>query len=209
MGHSMRYSRFYLNDPLPAKEGVDLLVIMGGPMSVYDLHSRPRMKEEIEWVTDFIRTGRPVLGICLGAQIIAASLGSNVFPGNEKEIGWHTIRFLPALEEYNIPGLSPGERIVFHWHGDTFTLPQDAVRIASSEPFPDQGFIYKNRVLALQFHLEVVPSLVKDLVNHCRSEIIPSTYIQTGDEILAESSHYKANQRIMFSFLDFLSEQAM
>jgi len=200
----LEYTRLYNNDPLPETDDVDLLVIMGGPMNVFDFHIHPWMQEEIEWVTAFIKTGKPALGICLGAQILAASLGSEVFPGKHKEIGWYNLRFLPCLGDFRICEELPSTRKVFHWHGDTFQIPKGAHRIAESQAFANQGFIYEGRVLALQFHLEVTPDSVRELVDNCRDELVPGSYIQKEKEILQETRYYKENQELMFRFLDYL-----
>ena len=96
-GIDLKFTRFYENEALPDQDAVDMLVIMGGPMNVFDYHPHPWMQDEIDWVSAFIKTGKAVLGICLGAQIIATALGSEVYPGKEKEIGWYDIRFLPGF----------------------------------------------------------------------------------------------------------------
>lgn len=205
--HSLQFTRFYENDPLPDSSGIDMLVIMGGPMNVFDFHIHPWMQEEIDWVTDFINSGKPVLGICLGAQIIAAALGVDVYPGKHREIGWHNLQFLPALGDFRIWKDLPATRKVFHWHGDTFPTPKGAVRIAESQAFPNQGFIYRHNVMALQFHLEVTPSTVKGLVEHCRDELVPGPYIQDEKEILTEQRYYEENQKLMFQLLNYLCSQ--
>jgi GMP synthase (glutamine-hydrolysing) len=205
--HHLKYTRFYKGDSLPDPSDVDLLLIMGGPMNVFDFHVHPWMQDEIEWVSDFINTSKPVLGICLGAQIIAASLGVEVYPGKQKEIGWHNLQFLPSLGDYKIWNELPATRKVFHWHGDTFPIPKGATGIASSHAFPNQGFIFDSKVFALQFHLEVTPESVKELVENCRSELISDTYIQTEEEILGEEKYYHTNQELMFQLLDYLCGQ--
>ena len=203
-GHRLEYTRVYEKDPLPESTDVDLLIIMGGPMNVFDFHVYPWMQDEIEWVADFIRTGKPVLGICLGAQIIAAALGEEVYPGEEKEIGWHDLQFLPSLGDFRIFKDLPASRKVFHWHGDTFNIPEGAVRIARSQLFPNQGFIYNKRVMALQFHLEVTPDSVHDMVKHCGHELVDGDHIQPAEEMLAEGAYFEGNQKLLFQFLDYL-----
>jgi len=207
--HQLNYTRLYEKDPLPRLDSVDLLIIMGGPMNVFDYHIHPWMQDEIEWVADFINSGKPVFGICLGAQIIASALGSEVYPGKEKEIGWHNIRFLPSLGDYKICKSLPATRKVLHWHGDTFHIPKGAIRIAESHLFPNQGFIFKGRVIALQFHLEVVPENVKDLIDNCRDELVPGPYIQTEQELLDEGRFTDENRLLLFSLLDFLGGIAL
>ena len=206
--HALEFTRLFENDPLPDAATIDLLVIMGGPMNVFDFHIHPWMQEEVEWVSAFIESGKPVLGICLGAQIVAASLGAEVYPGKHKEIGWFNLHFLPCLGDYRICKDLPSTRKVFHWHGDTFHIPEGAIRIAESQVFANQGFIYNGKVLALQFHLEVTPGGVKDLVKHCSDELVNSPHIQTAKEILKEERYYKDNQELMFQFLDYLSSLA-
>ena len=207
--HSFSYTRFYQGDPLPDAGQADLLVIMGGPMNVFDYHIHPWMQDEVEWVGAFIKSGKPVIGICLGAQIIAAALGVEVYPGKEKEIGWYNLRFLPCLGDYRICDELPPTRKVFHWHGDTFNIPEGAVRIAESQAFPNQGFLYEGKVLALQFHLEVTPSNVKELVENCREELVTGTYIQSEEELLDKKQFAEENHQLMFRFLDYLAEQVI
>jgi len=203
--HDLRFTRFYNGDPLPDPGTLDMLIIMGGPMNVFDYHIHPWMEEEIEWVADYIYSGKPVLGICLGAQIVATALGSEVYPGKEKEIGWYNIRFLPALGDYKICKRLPDTRKVFHWHGDTFNIPEEAVRIAESQLFPNQGFIYDGRVIALQFHLEVTRPNVETLVENCRDELVPGPYIQTEKEILDSGVFSEENRVLLFRLLDYLA----
>ncbi len=203
-GHQLGYTRLYNGEPLPVAEGVDLLIIMGGPMNVYDFHVYPWMEDETAWVASLISSGKPVLGICLGAQIITVALEAGVFPGKHKEIGWHNLQFLPSLGNFKICNDLPPTRKVFHWHGDSFDIPEGAVRIASSKAYSNQGYIFRDRVVALQFHLEVTPANVMDMANNCRDELVPGPHIQTQDQILTERIDYKANQQVMFRFLDYL-----
>lgn len=202
--HNIRYTRFYEGEELPDASAVDMLIIMGGTMNVFDFHIHPWMEEEIAWVKTFIELKRPVLGICLGAQIIAAALGEEVYPGPHMEIGWYNLQFFPSLGDYKIFNDLPVTRKVFHWHGDTFNIPEDATRIAASRAFPNQGFIYRNRVMALQFHLEVTPESVKELVDNCRDELVEGPCIQSEKEILSEQKHFQSNQEVLFQFLDYL-----
>ena len=203
-GHRMEFTRFYEGMDLPDKAVTDMLVVMGGPMNVKDFHMHPWMEGEIQWVKEFIASGKPVLGICLGAQILAAALGAHVYPGKNKEIGWFDLRFLPCLGEYKICSGLPDTRKVFHWHGDTFDIPDGAVRIAESKAFPNQGFLYGKTVLALQFHLEMTPEMVSGLIGKCRNELVPGPYIQTEDELLDTSRFTPGNRELLYHFLDYL-----
>ena len=202
--NTMHYTRFYEKDLLPDASSLDMLVIMGGPMNVFDFHMHSWMEDEIEWVRGFIKSGFPVLGICLGAQIIASALGEEVYPGPHKEIGWHNLQFLPSMGEFRICKDLPVTRKVFHWHGDTFNIPEGAIRIASSKAFPNQGFIYGNKVVGLQFHLEVTPESLRGMVDNLRHELEDGPYTQSEKEILSEHSYFEINQQVQFQFLDYL-----
>ena len=205
--HKLQITRFYENDPLPDPGKTDMLVVMGGPMNAFDYPTYPWLEEETEWVKQIISAGKPVIGICLGAQILAIALGAEVHPGPHKEIGWFNLRFLPCLGDYRICHDLPPMRKVFHWHGDTFSLPEGADRIAESKAFANQGFIYDSRVIALQFHLEVKPSSVKALVKNCGEELVDGPYIQDAGTILNEKAPYRDNQKLMHTIMDYLANQ--
>ncbi len=142
------------------------LVVMGGPMAVYEMDSYPYLRTEAGLIEGFIDSGRAVLGICLGAQMIAHVLGARVYPGGVKEIGWYTVDITPegmedrVFSRLAVDGSPRAE--VFHWHGDTFDLPDGAVRTATSEVYPNQAFRYGGKVHALQFHIEVTPEIVRE-----------------------------------------------
>ena len=205
--HTMAFTRFYEGDSLPDPGEVDLLVIMGGPMDVIDEMATPWMAAEIAWVSEYLESGKPVLGICLGAQLIARALGATVYAGNEKEIGWYPLQFHPAPVVLRIWRHLPDTRKEFHWHGDTFTLPEGASTIASSAAFPHQGFIYREQVIALQFHLEVTPAQVREMVENGRQELTAGPFVQREGEILGEKCCYSVNHELMFGLLDYLSGQ--
>jgi GMP synthase (glutamine-hydrolysing) len=143
--------------PFAAAEACDLLVIMGGPIGVYEQADYPFLMDEIAGIAQRLQAGRPTLGICLGAQLMAAALGAQVYPGtNGKEIGWAPIHH--ALDT-RIPGwfapLVVPDLHVLHWHGDTFDLPVGATRLAGTQLYPNQAFTLGDSALGLQFHPEV------------------------------------------------------
>lgn len=203
-GHRLNFSHLYLGEHLPDIKEPDFLVIMGGPMNVYDFHVHPWMEEEQSWVKSFIESGKPVLGICLGAQLIASALGAEVYPGPHKEIGWFNLEFLPAFGDFMITGELPSSRKVFHWHGDTFAIPEGATHIASSRAFPNQAFIYNENVIALQFHLEVDKGMVKDMVKNCGDELVPGPHIQSATEITASKQDLTQNRDLLYKILEYL-----
>jgi GMP synthase (glutamine-hydrolysing) len=146
--------------PLPQAETCDLLVVLGGPIGVYEQREYPFLADEIACIRQRLEARRPILGICLGAQLMAAALGAGVFPGARgKEIGWAPIQ--PAADtaqaSWFAPLFSPGLS-VFHWHGDTFDLPAGALHLAKTEAYPNQAFAIGDFALALQFHPEVIAS---------------------------------------------------
>jgi len=140
------------------------VVIMGGPMAVYEMDRTPYLWAEAKLIEKAVKTGKHVLGVCLGAQMLAHVLGARVYPGSEKEIGWYDVTLTDeGTRDRCIAGLAvDGGKTaqVFQWHGDTFDLPQGAVRLASSAVYPEQAFRYGDHVYALQFHIEVTPGIV-------------------------------------------------
>jgi len=155
----------------PTLEGFDTLVIMGGPMGVYEMDEYPHLRIGSRLIREAINRGMKVLGICLGAQMVAYCLGSEVYPGPEKEIGWHSIELTgDGLKDPLMRKLAIHPRVgdfwrkfkVFHWHGDTFDLPIGAVLLASSELYKNQAFRYGNNVYGFQFHIEVTKDMLHE-----------------------------------------------
>lgn len=147
------------------KTPCDLLVVLGGPIGVYEEEAYPFLTHEKCIIKTRIEEKQPLIGICLGAQLIASVLGAKVYPGNTKEIGWKKVTSPSSLSTNIFSDLN--EQMVLHWHGDTFDLPEGAERIFSSELYPNQGFIYGDNILALQFHIEVQPHRIEEwLVGH-------------------------------------------
>ncbi len=140
------------------------LVLMGGPMAVYEMHRHLFLQAELELLREFLRSGRAVLGVCLGAQLMAHALGARVYAGPQKEIGWYRVHLTPqGLEDPVLGSLAEdGQAVVFQWHGDTFELPRGAVLLASSELYAHQAFRWGRRAYALQFHIEVTPGMLRD-----------------------------------------------
>ena len=145
----------------PSLDGYRGLVVLGGPMSVNDTEHHPHLATEVELIGQALERGLPVLGICLGAQLIARALGAEVRPGPEKEIGWYDVSLTPeARADPLFAHFGPSEKI-FQWHGDTFDLPEGAVRLASTPACPNQAFRFGENVYGLQFHLEVDQDLIE------------------------------------------------
>lgn len=205
-GYDVTCTRMYANDPLPRVDQFDWLIVMGGPMSANDDATLPWMGPEKEFIRRTIDAGKPVLGVCLGSQLIAAALGSRVYPNVQREIGWFPIQRSPDATQHPFGELFPKEIDVFHWHGDTFDLPQGAVRLASSAACLNQAYVYSNHVLALQFHLEMTPILAEKLTIHCRDELGEAPYVQAPDKILADPSRYERTNQLMAKVLQTLAK---
>ena len=176
-------TKFFEDPTLPDPDNLDLLVVMGGPMSVNDEQKFPWLAAEKEFIRKAIEKDKAVIGICLGAQLIASAMGATVYPNKEKEIGWFPVT---GTQPGNMEELFtfPQELLVFHWHGETFDLPEGAMRLARSDACRNQAFQLGKRVIGLQFHLETTPDTARDLVYHCRDELQPSRYVQSEAEIL-------------------------
>lgn len=176
-------TKFFEDPALPTVDDLGLLVIMGGPMSVNDETGYPWLAAEKQFVRKAIEKDKAVIGICLGAQLIAGAMGAAVYPNKEKEIGWFPVTGTQSdnAEEFFA---FPQELLVFHWHGETFDLPEGAMRLARSNACHNQAFQLGRRVIGMQFHLETTPGTARDLVHHCRDELQPSRYVQSEAEIL-------------------------
>jgi len=186
-GHILAATRLYDNSQLPNVESFDWLVVMGGPMNVYQEDIYPWLVHEKLLIREAIEAGKTAVGICLGAQLIADVLGAKVYQGDHKEIGWLPVELTEQAAGNEIFGFLPERFIVFQWHGDTFNLPEGAVHLAGSEGCENQAFLYDGRVLGLQFHLESTRQSVRRLVENCGNEIIRAKYIQSAEEILSAS----------------------
>ena len=200
-GAVVSYTRFFDDPVLPALDDVDLLIVMGGPMSVNDEAELPWLRDEKRSVADAIGRGVPTLGVCLGAQVMASALGARVYPQAEKEIGWFPIEIDADGRQLFPEGID-----VFHWHGETFDLPDGAVRLAHTPACAHQAFRIGRHAIGLQFHLEMTAESVGGMVTHCGHELIPSRYVQAAEEICAApASRFFASNLAMARVLDELA----
>lgn len=174
-------------------------------MGVHDEADLPWLVAEKQFIRRCIDAKKPVLGICLGAQLIAAALGARVYANGEPEIGWWPIQGLPSTgsQVFQFPGF----HTVFHWHGDTFDLPEGAVHLAQSDACQNQAFQLGRAVIGLQFHLETTPVSAQSLIAHSGADMRrTSQYIQSEQEILAAPpEQYEDINQIMSDVLDFLT----
>lgn len=196
-GHSLIGCQVYEGQPFPDLADVDGLVIMGGPMNVDEGDLYPWLNAEKDFIASIITAQKPILGICLGAQLLARVLGAKVYPGPEKEIGWFPIQRTPVARELPVCQAWPNTFSVFHWHGDTFDLPTGAILLANSAVCQHQAFFWGDRVLGLQFHLESTPDTIKTLIHHCQNELVPAPYIQRPREMLEPEVNFSENWQIL------------
>lgn len=192
-------TKFYENPVLPNLSDFDFLIIMGGPMGVYDEDKYPWLKDEKLFIREAIENNKIVLGICLGSQLIAVAMGAKVHRNKYKEIGWFPIQIING---HNIFSILPKEIISAHWHGDTFELPGGAIIVAESSACKNQAFVYNNKVIGLQFHLEFTHDSLKELIEHGRDELVKDQYVQTEKEILDNLELLNTTNNYLFQILD-------
>ena len=190
-GHRLSASQLYADAALPPLDRFDGLIVIGGPMGVDDERAHPWLVEEKRFIERAIAAGKTVLGVCLGAQLLARVLGARVYPNTDTEIGWFPVEFTQAATTSPFFSGLPPSLEAFHWHGDTFDLPTGAVHIAHSRACHNQAFVCDERLVGLQFHLETTPHAAAELIRHCRHEIVPARFIQTEQDMLADGGRFE------------------
>lgn len=200
------YTRFFSDAAFPPLKGLDLVIAMGGPMSVNDESAFPWLGPEKQFIRDAVGRGVALLGVCLGAQLIASAMGARVYRNMQKEIGWFPIQATPGT---TASFRFPDKCTVFHWHGETFDLPDGAVRLARSAACENQAFQIGPQVIGLQFHLETTPESVRAILDNCRNELESGPYIQTESQLRsAPHSAYKEINNLMGSILSYLTRSS-
>ena len=205
--YKLSFTKFYEDGRLPEINEFDWLIIMGGPMSANNEDKFPWLKEEKIFIKKAIDENKKVLGICLGSQLIASSLGSRVFRNKFKEIGWMNVSLTENAKDNYIFGSLPETINVCQWHGDTFDLPEGAVHIAYSEACKNQAFVYKERVVGLQFHLEFTEDTIKGLIDKAGKELVKDKYVQTEKEILGNLHLLKPANNLLSELMDIMDKE--
>lgn len=203
--HTLTFTRWYEHSGQPDMAEVDFLIIMGGPMSVHDETVHPWLKMEKQCILQAIQAGKRVLGICLGAQLIASALGAKVYPNTQKEIGWFPVVYSTAVLPPSLAVELPEAQTVFHWHGDTFDLPTGAVCFAATPVTRNQAFLLGHNVMGLQYHFEVTPDSLDGMIQHGMEELVPAAYVQDAETIRREQRYIDGSNITMYRLLDFLT----
>ncbi|NBB09363.1 type 1 glutamine amidotransferase [Pseudomonas sp. SLFW] len=203
-GATISYTRLYEAAKFPAVEQLDLIIALGGPMSVNDEAELPWLIQEKQFIAQAIREGVAVLGICLGAQLIASAMGKRVYPGPEKEIGWHPIHVTDnSSSTFNFPNTVS----VLHWHGETFDLPDEAVNLAESVVCKHQAFQLGRRVIGLQFHMEMTRESIEKMLVHCAGDLTEGNFVQSEQVIRAASNErLSALEHLMAELLSYITQ---
>ena len=208
-GYEVTATRLYEGEDLPAVEAIDALAVMGGPMNVYQYRDFPWLVREARFVEAAMKAGVPVLGICLGSQLMADVLGAKVVQNREKEIGWFDVTLTAEAEGMAAFREIPAKFTAFHWHGDTFGIPAGAKHLAVSEACVNQAFAYGQRAIGLQFHLEYSVESIRRMLIHCGDELVEEgPFVASAEAIRAGLSHVEGTRRVLAALLGALFGQA-
>lgn len=183
----------------PSIDNYDGFLVLGGPMGAYEEESYPWLAAEKRYIESIIRSGKKLLGICLGCQLIADVLGARVYQGPGPEIGWHEVSVADRADSY-LRGF-PQNFLGLHWHGDTFDLPAGATRLASSQLYENQAFSVGEQILALQFHLEFGQEDVRRIASYC-SKFSQCSTRQSLEFILESQQRFSDIHRLLYVVLD-------
>ena len=199
-GDTVTHTRLNAGETLPAVEAFDALIVMGGPMNIYEYDAHPWLKPEKALIRKAIAQGKHVLGVCLGSQLIADALGGPVTRNAHTEIGWLPVTLNAAGRASKFFAGFPESFTAFHWHGDTFATPPQAQNLMASEGCAHQALEYGERVVGIQFHLEVTAANAREWFVHERPQ--PARYVQDADAILTDLDAFATNNRLMLKLLD-------
>jgi len=212
-GHAIASLQVPEGGPLPPPEAFDWLIVLGGPMGVHDVDRHPWLRDEKRALRAALDAGRRVLGICLGAQLIAEALGAGVRRGAEREIGWFPVRRTAeaAGASSGTAGTTlgrafPEEFPAFHWHADTFDLPPGAVHLARSAACDQQAFALGDRVAGIQFHPEISADWVRDLLRHDAADLVEGPFVQRPDDMLRDPDRFTRANRLLDGLLDRMAD---
>ena len=200
-GHTVTATKLFEEVALPLVDEFEFLVVMGGPMGVHDVDQYPWLNAEVDFIRQVVESGKPILGICLGAQLIAHALGADVKKNDQPEIGWWPVALTESGRKH---GWLPDRLDVLHWHGDTFDIPASAEHHAVSEACTNQAFLYRGNVFGMQFHLEATEAGLRRLADHCRGDLVSAPFVASEEALFSDSAKFHAANQVMRSVLDQL-----
>lgn len=202
-GHALTHTDLWNGEALPALDTFDWLIVMGGPMGVYDDDTYPWLAGEKRFLRTAVDAGKRVLGVCLGAQLLSVVLGGQVTKNAHREIGWFPVAATPQAAQSRVFRSLPKAYEAFHWHGDTFSIPEGALWTAASEACAHQAFeACEGRVVGLQFHLETNAASMAELAANCADEIIVDRYVQPVGVMLERPERLIALRGLLDGILD-------
>jgi GMP synthase-like glutamine amidotransferase len=196
-GHSLTTTHWYKGEHAPDVNSIDALIVMGGPMGIYDHNDYPWLETEKEFISKAINAGKKVMGICLGAQLIACVLGAQVTRNAHREIGWFPLVMNENACHHPVAKILAECERVFHWHGDTFEIPAQAQLLASSNACAHQAYVVGNQIYGFQFHLETTEQSAYALIQNCPEDLDDSTYVQNAEEIMRDKENFSAINKAM------------
>jgi GMP synthase-like glutamine amidotransferase len=188
-----------VGDAVPRLDEIDAVVVMGGPMNIYQYRDHPWLVAERAFLMNLVASGKRALGICLGAQLLADALGARVVQNPAREIGWWPVTFTDEARGHF--SALPAVATVLSWHGDTFELPRGAMLLGASRACGRQGFLFEGRILGLQFHPEMSADAIARLVEAESAELTGGDSVQGAEQILAGSAKHGAGARTLLDHL--------
>ncbi|QDA58632.1 type 1 glutamine amidotransferase [Hymenobacter jejuensis] len=205
-GCELTVTRLFESEPsFPDPAQFDLLIVLGGAMSVHDEAVFPWLRAEKALLRTAIELGKRVLGICLGAQLLAEALGGRVYANAEPEIGFLPIQFAPEAAQHPVFRHVSLASTVMHWHGETFSLPASATVLASSQACENQAFAYGTKIVGVQFHPELTETILDQMLTHDAHELIPAPFVQTEQQIRDGVYKLAESRKMLFGILDAYS----
>ena len=203
--HEVACTRFFADERPPPPEALDCLVVMGGPMNIYEEERYPWLRREKRAIEQALNAGKVILGVCLGAQLLADVLGAKVYRNAHAEIGWFPVEKVAPASDARPFASFPRDVEAFHWHGDTFDIPAGCTHVARSDGCENQAFACEDRAVGLQFHLETTRAGAGRLIHHCADEIREGPFVQTGAAMLSDEGRFGRINTTMRTLLDALT----
>ena len=207
-GHGLTATRLFAGEFLPPVEQFDWLIILGGPMNVDEDSRHPWLAREKRLIGEALHSGKTVVGIGLGARLMAYVLGARVMGNHCREIGWHPVEKTAQASESPLARHLPDRFAAFHWHGETFEIPRGAVHLARSRACENQAFAFGDRAVALEFHLEFTRESVEQLIENRREDLVEGPCIQGPEDMLGDLNFFRLINGWMDDFLDGLASSS-